>query len=357
MAAQKTCVLVARDQRVDTGTLRELRDHLEDTLRSLSDAELVPSSACIRAGRELGVSPRKWTEQPYLRQLAGEAGVEVVVTGIYKRKRRLRVVAIDAQTGEVIGTQTVRFRRIHRIESALGRWMKRRAQAISDEEEFEEAVAEGAAAAPVAQQVDQDAKPEGADGALSSEESGDVAEPGDDEEGQAPAEEAAEDSAWSFSEDAFTSVSDDSGGAATVTAVAGGNGGLPKGLSFRGRAYLEHFTYFRNLEPGRVAARNSADISLSTVYKSNLFSAAAGLRARRDLSDSSRDLFLPGEIYAEVHKSPFRLRAGRFIDSWGRGSLASPSDVLNPVDVTDPLMIEKYRPTWRRAMSRSVELP
>ncbi len=159
----------------------------------------------------------------------------------------------------------------------------------------------------------------------------------------ASADQSASEDAWS-TDGAFTEVAATPDGAGDTIEESGLARVLPDGMTVRGAIRYENFTYFEKLST-KNNGRNSGEAFLEARYQGGPFTLHAAGRARRDFSDDQRNVIEPGEVYLEINKSPVNVRAGRFLVTWGRGTLSSPVDIINPVDTRDPLAREKL-PTY-----------
>ncbi|XXF78426.1 hypothetical protein P2318_01335 [Myxococcaceae bacterium GXIMD 01537] len=117
-----------------------------------------------------------------------------------------------------------------------------------------------------------------------------------------------------------------------------------------GRVLVEHFSYPTHLGNDRVAGRDIAQMVLQARASTAGATAYGAFLMRRDFADPARDRFDVEEAYFELKGSRWAFRAGRLLTSWGAASLYNPTDVLNPVDLRDPLTPEK-RGAWMARMS------
>ena len=111
----------------------------------------------------------------------------------------------------------------------------------------------------------------------------------------------------------------------------------PKGLSYGGKLWTSIAPDLRMAGPyeDRFEWHSGIDFSVKYRFAQNArFVLGANLRyvlrAGRDVeADLTVDL---GEAYLQFSKGAFRLRAGRFLHTWGRNALLSPLNQVAPVD-------------------------
>lgn len=109
-----------------------------------------------------------------------------------------------------------------------------------------------------------------------------------------------------------------------------------------GRVGFEHYAFFTNAGPDKLSSRDNVDAAVRVKAVHPRATAYASVLARYDFADTSRNRFEPEEAWVELNFPGVSLKAGRFVSSWGTASLYNPSDVLNPVDLRDPLDPEKW---------------
>ncbi len=116
----------------------------------------------------------------------------------------------------------------------------------------------------------------------------------------------------------------------------------------------EHYRYLEDppalsmaVPPGALGAdeptpgRDSVEFMLEARLTAENAEGRARFSARRDFSMPERDRATFTEAYGEFRQGPVMVRGGFLIESWGTGTLWSPSDILNPIDLRDPLDPEK----------------
>lgn len=139
---------------------------------------------------------------------------------------------------------------------------------------------------------------------------------------------SASSSDWTFDTSGFDEVGE------IVTPLAG------VAVELGGNVRLEHFSYLDRLTD-KVNARNAFDLALrAKATKANLL-VAGNLLVRRDLSAPERNRLEAEEAYILFNLDPFELLAGRTLLTWGSMSLLNPTDILNPMDLREPLVPEK----------------
>lgn len=116
------------------------------------------------------------------------------------------------------------------------------------------------------------------------------------------------------------------------------------------RVAVEHFSYPKHLGDDRVSGRDVAELAVQVRGSTQGARAQGSFLMRRDFADPSRDRFDVEEAFFELKGTRWAFRAGRVLTSWGAASLYNPSDVLDPVDLRDPLAPEK-RGAWMARLS------
>jgi hypothetical protein len=109
-----------------------------------------------------------------------------------------------------------------------------------------------------------------------------------------------------------------------------------------GQLTLEHYGFFSNGTPDQVTGRDDVDAAVRLKVVHPRATVFVSLLARVDFADPSRNRFEPDDAWLELNFPGVTVKAGRFVASWGAASLYNPSDVLNPVDLRDPLDPEKW---------------
>lgn len=109
---------------------------------------------------------------------------------------------------------------------------------------------------------------------------------------------------------------------------------------------LLYFTHNPELiGANKINRRLSAQLTAGAKLKSDLLDLTAGILVRGDLADRARNRLEPGELTVAFNLDPVRLYAGHTTITWGRATLNSITDVVDPVDARDFLIREKL-PIW-----------
>lgn len=116
-----------------------------------------------------------------------------------------------------------------------------------------------------------------------------------------------------------------------------------------GRLAFEHYGFFVNDDASKLGGRDNIEgaIRLKAAHpRATLF---ASVLARVDLVDPARNRFDPEEAWAELTFPNVSVRVGRLLVSHGTATLYNATDVLNHVDLRDPLDSEKVGAVMARA--------
>lgn len=155
--------------------------------------------------------------------------------------------------------------------------------------------------------------------------------------------------------DEFALARDELAGVADLTGVeadptAGplyNSGGIT--LSTEAALKTETLLYFTNaparVGPNKINRRLSAQLTAGAKLKTELADFTAGVLVRGDLADRTRNRLEPGELLVSLNVDPVRLYAGHTSITWGRATLHSITDLVDPVDARDFLIREKL-PIW-----------
>jgi hypothetical protein len=292
---QRVCLIEVADPSGQVSVSRTTKTVEVQLARSF---QLVSSRAVAQAGRALRLPRSEWTTTDGLTKLAErlkcDAGLSArVISGL--GVRRLTVVAYGP-TGETLAEVGITMPR-----PRLG----------TDQAKDVVVQLETALARP----VEPTAPPEPA------------------EPTPPPAEEAPADDAWA---DAMAGFATPSTPAAALEAAR-----LDTSVEVGGRVAAEHYAFFKNSDPSKLGGRDNIEAALRLKAAHPRATAFASILARTDFGDPSRNRFDPEEAWVEFTFPGVTLKAGRVIVGWGSASIYNPTDVLNAVDLRDPLDTEK----------------
>jgi hypothetical protein len=116
-----------------------------------------------------------------------------------------------------------------------------------------------------------------------------------------------------------------------------------------GRVGFDHFGVFDTSDATKTTGRDQLEAAVRLKAAHPRATAFASVLVRQDFADTVRNRIEVEEAWVEVIMAPFTLKAGRLLASWGSTTLYSPSDVLNPFDLRDPLRPEKWGTLMVRA--------
>ncbi|MBW2737199.1 MAG: hypothetical protein JRH20_32880, partial [Deltaproteobacteria bacterium] len=124
-----------------------------------------------------------------------------------------------------------------------------------------------------------------------------------DSPGEEPASMPATDDGWNIDSTGFSAVKPEEERASLQVKQGG-------------RIRVEHFSYFKDLGPERVAGRNATEFTLQIKAGTELFFGFGRFIGRYDFSDPERSRLDPDEAYVEARLGRFKFRVGRMIETW-----------------------------------------
>lgn len=301
-------------------TVEHLRGMLEKAIRANGQLRLLAFKTYTREARRRGLPRRVWAEPDTIKEIASSIGLDVPLLAWLIRSGKEYQLTLSALDGQ--------GRERDRVLVRLGK--ARLTAALAEEavtslvRHLTEAGATASAQGPGALERGGQARIDGhaTSNALADGNGGDV-EQSSGEGGEA----------WNVFDMLDSEASDEAIQLASLNATLGG------------RIAAVHHSYLARLPADKVAGKNAIDLALQAKAKTTGMLIAGTLLVRQDFSDPSQDRFEAEEAYIEVEQGPVKLRAGRAIVAWGAASLMNPTDVINPVDLRDPLQSEK-RGAW-----------
>ncbi|WP_257463533.1 hypothetical protein [Archangium lipolyticum] len=288
-----------------------LRSTLQRALERSSQFQAVGGRPLREAARALHAPAGRWAEPEYLPGLATRLSFDTAVTALLTRRGagfRLVLRAVEPASGQGValafadlGKPRLRAEAADRLVQALARKLPTLSAAPPTASAPEPTLVADAPSAP-----------------------------------EAP---APSDDAWAAAMSGVDFTQDAPEPATAQPAVEVG-----------GRVSVEHFSYPEHLGDDRVAGRDLAELGLQVRGTTAGATIHGSFLMRRDFADPSRDRFDVEEAYFELKGTRWAFRAGRLLTSWGAASLYNPTDVLDPVDLRDPLAPEK-RGAWMARVS------
>ena len=326
---------------------RQLRYQLIAALRR-SGFSVVSRAQWLAAAEDLGMPRNRWFARRSWAALARKLRLQIVLVGGLRRRRgryRLTVAAVD-RAGERLVLQQLRLRRPELSASRTLRWLDgavkvaaRRAAARRSSPAKPASAAAGGGAVRL---------PAWSQGTAQT--GGDQAVPPRANNKQSvgpPPQRPSEQDQWDEAQQGWEEP-----GAATTASAAPvlPHTDTPIGrLQLEARVSAEHFSYIKTLGDERAAGRNSVDFALEAKLHARHYGAVGRLLLRHDFSNPRRERTEAEEAYAHFSLGPLTISAGRILVSWGTANGANPTDVINQVDLRNPLDTER-RGTWMLRM-------
>lgn len=128
-------------------------------------------------------------------------------------------------------------------------------------------------------------------------------------------------------------------------------------IDVQGQLKTEAYRYFVNdpqyVGAGKINGRSELDLQAGATLNSRYVNAVAKLLVRRDIEDETRNRLEPEELSVTLLADVFQFQAGRGYITWGRATLNSVVDVIDPIDARDYLVREKL-PVWLTRASTSI---
>lgn len=363
---QRIALLIAAD-RTGQGSTQRLRAVVEAALEERPELRIVPLAMQARAARRLRIPASRRTRPDAIAQLGKAMRLELAcaVRIVEEEDGQYAVLfeLFDGRSGERRGEATMQLPRPRLTESRARKLvdeaMRAMAEGGGDDDADADADADQGTApvrtsaarpggtkgvAPAVKGATPAAKGTGAADPAGEGSAADLALEGEagtvEPEASAGDETVAEDaSGQAGGTEPAAPVTDDWQVPAFEEVQAESTGEIDTELT--GRVEVQHFRFLENPGDATPAGRDSVELALGARAETEQARAHGELGIRRDFADPDRDRIDLLEGYGEIRGSRLSLRAGRTIESWGTGNLYQPSDILNPVDLRDPLRPEK----------------
>ncbi len=149
---------------------------------------------------------------------------------------------------------------------------------------------------------------------------------------------------WSAATDDFAPATPTAAAPTTLESIR-----LDSTLEVGGRVGFQHFAFFENRDASLLGGRDQVEAAIRVKAIHPRATAFASVLARADFVDPTRNRFDPEEAWVDLTFPSLSVKVGRLIVSSGTASLYNPTDVLNHVDLRDPLMAEKVGALMVRA--------